>query len=67
MTFEYLFGRVLELCSESSKSKINQIVYWKVDTDENIIKALLTNNIDLTAITYTHLYIKDVNHDLLIF
>lgn len=32
-----------------------------------MLKALLVNNADFSAITYTHLYFKDVNKELLIF
>ena len=42
-------------------------MYWKIHTKENILKALLKNNADFSAIKYIHLYFKDVNLELLIF
>lgn len=67
MTFEYLFSQINEICRETAVAKINQVVYWTIKTNENMLKALLTNNADFSAIKYFHLYFKDVNMELLIF
>ena len=67
MTFQYLFESIMELCPETSKAKINQVVYWKIHTKENMLRALLENNADFSASKYTHLYFHDVDMELLLF
>jgi hypothetical protein len=67
MTFEYLFDKILEICPETCKAKVNQVVYWMIDTEENILLALLINNADFAATKYIHLYFRNVTMDLLLF
>jgi hypothetical protein len=68
MTFEYLFYTIKDLLQDNEANrKIKEIVYWKIKTTENMLKALLINNADEAAIKYTHLYLDDVNMDLLLF
>ena len=67
MTFEYLFRTVIRLNKDIYEQRINQIVYWKIQTRENMLNALLLNNCDVSAFKFTHLYIHDANNiDLLL-
>ena len=48
-TFDYLFRKVIELCEDSSEAKIGEISKWRLDTNENFLRALLKNHMDRVA------------------
>ena len=41
-------------------------MYWKITTKENMLKALLINDADVSAFKYTHLYLENADLDLLL-
>jgi len=67
LPLDFLFKKVLELCTEDFGSKIEKVAKWGIEYSENFLQALLLNRQDEIACIYATKYKDDANIDLMVF
>lgn len=48
-TFDYMFKKVLEYCSDQANARIRAMSLWRIGSTESFLKSLLRNNLDKIA------------------
>ena len=66
-TLDFVFRKLIDYSDDQVVHKIRKIGHWKIKSTENILKSMLSNNMDVVAIEFALFYIDNTDKDLMIF
>jgi hypothetical protein len=66
-TIDYIIKKIIDYGEEMGKALVEEVALWRLKSTENVLKAMLKNNMDDIALKYVLMYIDYVDTELLAF